>query len=173
MDAERSNVRLESAERQVSVRASDGSRVLIVMAGERACALPLQHVAEIMRPLSIEPVAGAPGFVRGVSVIRGAPTPVIDLDALLSNGENDAAYGRFVSMKVEERRVALGVTAVVGLAELEPAQLLDLPPILRDVAADLIEAIGTRDAQLLVVLRAARLVPEEAWLALSEAESAR
>jgi chemotaxis signal transduction protein len=48
-----------------------------------------------------------------------------------------------------------------------------LPPILRDVAADLIEAIGTRDAQLLVVLRAARIVPDEVWTTLAAAEATR
>jgi purine-binding chemotaxis protein CheW len=40
-----------------------------------------------MRPLPIKPIAGTPGFVRGVSIIRGAPTPVIDLKALLDNSE--------------------------------------------------------------------------------------
>ena len=69
----------EKAERQVIVRAWERSPVLIVMAGARACAIPLDYVAETMRPLPIEPVAGTPGFVRGVSVIRGAPTPVVDL----------------------------------------------------------------------------------------------
>ena len=45
--------------------------------------------------------------------------------------------------------------------------------ILRDAAAGLIEAIGTRDAQLLVVLRAARIVPDEVWTTLAAAEATR
>ena len=61
----------------------------------------------------------------------------------------------------------------VGLTNLDSAQLGELPPILRDVAADLIEAIGTRDAQLLVVLRAARVVPGEVWTTLAAAEATR
>ncbi|HEX7478651.1 MAG TPA: chemotaxis protein CheW [Polyangiales bacterium] len=155
------------------VRATEGSPALIVTVGARACAIPLHHVAETMRPLPIEPVAEMPDFVRGVSVIRGAPTPVIDLNALLGNGENSATYGRFVTMKLGERRVALGVDGVVGLRNLDSAQLGELPPILRDVAADLIEAIGTRDAQLLVVLRAARIVPDEVWTTLAAAQATR
>jgi len=154
-------------------RASERSPVLVVTVGARACAIPLHHVAETMRPLSIEPVAGTPGFVRGVSVIRGAPTPVIDLKALLENGENSATYGRFVTMKLGERRVALGVDGVVGLKNLDSAQLRELPPMLRDVTGDLIEAMGTRDAQLLVVLRASRMVPDEVWSTLAAAEVTR
>ena len=102
----------------------------------------------------------------------GAPTPVVDLRALLESGPNSASYGRFVTLKVGPRRVAVGVDGVVGSRSLDAAQLGELPPMLRDVAADLIEAIGTRDAQLLVVLRAARIVPDEVWTTLAAAAAA-
>jgi purine-binding chemotaxis protein CheW len=69
--------------------------------------------------------------------------------------------------------VALGVDGVAGLTNLDSAQVGELPPILRDVAADLIEAIGARDTQLLVVLRAARIVPDEVWTTLAAAEATR
>ena len=137
--------------------------MLVVRAGALACGIPLLHVAETMRPLPIEPVAGAPGFLRGLALIRGAPTPVVDLGALLSRGEVSATYGRFVTVKVGERRVALGVDEVIGSRSLDASALGDLPPILRDIAGDLIEWIGSRDTQLLVVLRAARILPDELW----------
>jgi len=159
--------------RQVSVRASEGSSALIVTVGTRACAIPLQYVAETMRPLAIEPISGTPEFVRGVSVIRGAPIPVVDLKMLLENGENNSAGGRFVTLKVGERRIALAVDGVVGLRKLDSAQIGELPPLLRDVGADLIEAIGTSDAQLLIVLRATRLVPNDVWATLAAGTEAR
>ena len=152
--------------------ALETSPVFVVMVGARACAFPLHHVAETMRPLPIKPVAGTPGFVCGVSVIRGTPTPVVDLKALLENSENSPSYGRFVSLKLDDRRVAIGVDSVVGLRHLDSAQLGELPPLLRDVAADLIESFGSRDAQLLLVLRAARIVPDEVWTTLAAAEVA-
>ena len=156
----------------LTVRASEISPVLVVMVGARACAFPLRHVAETMRPLPIKAVAGTPGFVRGVSVIRGTPTPVVDLKALLENSENSPSYGRFVTLKLDDRRVAIGVDSVVGLRNLDSAQLGALPPLLRDVTADLIESFATRDAQLLLVLRAARIVPDEVWTTLAAAEAA-
>ena len=152
--------------------ALETSPVFVVMVGARACAFPLHHVAETMRPLPIKPVAGTPSFVCGVSLIRGTPTPVVDLKALLENCENSPSYGRFVSLKLDDRRVAIGVDSVVGLRHLDSAQLGELPPLLRDVAADLIESFGTRDAQLLLVLRAARIVPDEVWTTLAAAEAA-
>ncbi len=142
-------------------RELETSPVVVVMVGARACAFPLHHVAETMRPLPIKSVAGTPGFVRGVSVIRGMPTPVVDLKALLENSENSPSYGRFVTLKLDDRRVAIGVDSVVGLRNLDSAQLGELPPLLRDVTADLIESFGTCDAQLLLVLRAARISPQD------------
>ena len=64
-----------------------GSTMLVVTAGALDCGIPLSHVAEIMRPLPIEPIAGMPHFVRGIALIRGAPTPVVNLMAIL-NGEH-------------------------------------------------------------------------------------
>lgn len=160
----------------MSVTAAEKSPVLIVTVGGRACAIALHHVAETMRPLPIEAVSGTPAFVRGVSVIRGSPIPVVDMRALLGSSEhgpNRADYGRFVTLKLGERRVAVGVDAVVGLSDLDPARLSALPPLLQDVAADVIDAIGTRDAQLLVVLRAARIVPDEVWASVAAAGATR
>ena len=146
--------------------------VFVVMVGARACAFPLHHVAETMRPLPIEPVAGTPGFVRGVSVIRGIPTPVVDLKALLDNSENSSSYGRFVTLKLDARQVVIGVDSVVGIKNLDSVQLGELPPLLRDVTAELIESFGTRDAQLLLVLRASHIVPDEVWTTLAAAQTA-
>jgi purine-binding chemotaxis protein CheW len=156
----------------LTVSPSEICPALVVMVGARACAFPLHHVAETMRPLPIKPIAGTPDFVRGVSMIRGAPTPVVDLKALLDNSENSPSYGRFVTLKLDNRRVVIGVDCVVGLMNLDTAQLGEMPPLLRDVTPDFIESFGTRDAQLLLVLRAARIVPNEVWTTLAAAESA-
>ncbi len=105
-----------------------------------------------MRPLPIEPLAGVP-FVRGASIVRGAPVPVVDLAAMLGLTPREAA--RFVIVRADARRVALLVDAVLDVAEL-PDTLGALPPLLPSEAAT---AIGRLDRALLVVLDAARLVP--------------
>ena len=61
--------------------------------------------------------------------------------------------------------------SVVGLINLDSTQMGELPPLLKDLDANLIESFGSRDAQLLLVLRAARIVPEEVWTTLSESEA--
>ena len=142
-----------------------GSPALVVTAGARWCALPLEHVLETMRPLPIEPLAGMPPAVLGVAVIRGMPTPVVDLAALLETGSGDAP-GRFVTLRLGERRVALSVGSVTGFTELDPKALSSLPPLLA-AGSEATLALGVRDAQLFFVLQTARLLPEQVWTALA------
>jgi purine-binding chemotaxis protein CheW len=66
---------------------------------------------------------------------------------------------RFVTVRTSDRTVALAVDAVVGIRGLPAGTLGELPPLLRDAGSDAVAAIGTLDAELLLVLRAARLVP--------------
>jgi purine-binding chemotaxis protein CheW len=143
---------------------------LLVWAGGRLCAVALEHVGEIMRPLPTEAVVGVPPFVRGIAVIRGVPTPVVDVAVLLDGAHG--TIGRFVTMNVGGWRVALGVGAVTGIRDLASVELAAMPPLLGGVGAELIEAIGAADSRLLVVLRAARVVPDEVWTRLAAAGEA-
>ena len=139
-------------------------------AGGHVCALALSNVAETMRPLPIEPLAGAPETVRGLSIIHGSPVPVVDLGGLLDS-QLPSPSTRFVMIRAGERMVALIVDAVLGIREIASAQLGDMPPLLSDAHAERVEAIGALDAELFLVLNAAHLVPDEVWESLSGEEA--
>ena len=128
------------------------------------CALPLEHVGEAMRPLVVEAIAGVPAFVRGLAVVRGVPIPVVDAGSLLTGVASHPT--RFVTVKTGSRRIALAVDAVLGVAEIPPDSLGALPLLFQNTSLDVISAIGTLDADLLLVLESARLVPEELWAVL-------
>jgi purine-binding chemotaxis protein CheW len=128
------------------------------------CALPLQHVSETMRPLPVEPIAGAISPVAGIAIIRGCPVPVVDVAWLIAGQRSQPS--RFVTIDIAARRVALAVDTVVGVRTIHTEALNELPPLLQNAPADVIAGMGTLDAELLVVLRAARLVPEPVWDAL-------
>lgn len=144
-----------------------GSIHLVCTAGGRRCALPIGHVVETMRPLPVEAVAGAPEFVAGLALIRGAPTPVVVLGCLLG-ATAASSWGRFVLVTAGARRVALAVDAVLGVRELDAAALQALPPLFEE-GAGAIASVAALDGELLVVIRSARLVPEAALEALSRA----
>jgi purine-binding chemotaxis protein CheW len=143
---------------------------LLCRARTRLCAVPLAQVVETLRPLPVMALAGAPPFVAGLSIIRGAPVPVVDVGALLPGSEPPRPT-RFVLLRLEERRVALALEGVLGVEEL-PGTLQSLPALLAGASAAAVAAVGTLDAELLLVLEAARAVPESVWREL-DAERGR
>jgi purine-binding chemotaxis protein CheW len=150
--------------------AEKDDRFLLCRIGSRIGALTLKDVREVMRPLPIEPLAGAPPFVLGLAIVRGFPTPVIDAGRLLGPiGLRSPA--RFVSLRLGERTVALAVDGVLDVRPLAARAVVDIPPLLREAGADLVSAIGALDTELLLVLEAARLVPESIWGALEPSSS--
>lgn len=140
----------------------DGHATLVVGAGSSLCGIPLSFVVETMRRQPLTPIANAPPFVSGLSVIRGQSTPVVDLGALIHGG-NLEPRRMLVTLRVQQRLVALAVDRVLGVHQLEPETVGDLPPLLHASRSEAIEAIGVLDRELLIVLGAARIVSDLAW----------
>jgi purine-binding chemotaxis protein CheW len=155
------------------------------------CALPVGDVVETMRPLPIRRLAAAPPYVAGLAMIRGAAVPVIETAALLRmNGDEDGGKQRldlrsvpvpipvpggrprFVLVGAGDRAVALMVDEVLGVPALPRASVSALPPLLGGASDDTIASLGALDAELLVVLRAAGLLPESTWEELRRIEGA-
>lgn len=152
-------------------RTAGQSKALIVGIGMRVCAVPLTHVIETMRPLPIEPISGVPSFVRGISIIRGIPTPVVELGGILGT-RNESTGGRFVTVRAGDRQVALLVDTVLGIRDLDPVTAAqELPPLLQEASRDVIEKIGTLDNRFLMILQAAWRLPEETWQAVTAQEA--
>jgi purine-binding chemotaxis protein CheW len=137
--------------------------MLICRVGSRLCGLPLAHVVETMRPLPVEPLAHLPSFVEGVSIIRGRPIPVLDARRVLGEDGEPAAGTRFVTLDLAARSAALSVDAVLGVRDIDVAELAQLPALLRDARNDMVAALGMLDQELLVVLERSRLLPETVW----------
>ena len=154
----------------VMERAGETRKVLIVGLKSCVCAVPLTTVIETMRPLLVEPVSAVPSFVQGISIIRGIPTPVIDLGAVV--GTPSVRPERFVTLRVRDRQVALSVNAVLGIRDLGGlSTMAELPPLLQRASKDVIETIGTLDEQVLMVLREGWELPDEVWQALTAQET--
>jgi purine-binding chemotaxis protein CheW len=142
--------------------------MLVTRVGGVACALPIAHVVETMRPLPVEPFRGASDNVlaalEGLAMIRGAPVPVVDARKLL--GVPGDAATRFVILRIEQRRVALAVDAVLDVRQIEVGALPALAPLLGSAQGDVVSAIGVLDAEMLIVLESARVLSDDAWRAL-------
>jgi purine-binding chemotaxis protein CheW len=140
---------------------------LLCRADAQRFVVPLRHVIETMRPLPIEAIAGAPSYVRGLCVIRGAPVPVVDAGVLL--GRQPVSASRLVALRAGSRTAALLVDMVDGIRAISPSAFNRLPPLLRDAAT--IAAVGILDAELLLSLHTARIIPDDLPVGLDAAEA--
>jgi purine-binding chemotaxis protein CheW len=149
--------------------ARENDLFLLCRIGSRIGALAVKDVRETMRPLSIESLTGTPPFVLGVSIVRGSAVPVIDASRLLdpsalpSAAITSPSSARFVSLNLGNRTAVLAVDAVLDVRSLGPGILAQVPPLLRGAGEELVSVMGALDTQLLLVLEAARLVPDLVW----------
>ena len=143
-----------------TLSAEDGGQYrLLFRAGAQLCAVPISHVIEVMRGLPIKPVARGPPYVRGLCIIRGAPVLVVDTGLLVSN--RATACERLITVRTGSRTVALAAEAVLGIWAIGADKLGPLPPLLGDGATDTIAALGLLDAELLLLLQTACIVPDD------------
>ena len=142
---------------------------LIFRAGPLWCALRLDEVVETMRPLRVRPLAGTPAFVPGISIMRGVPAPVVDMATLFAGRPGEVC--RFVGVRTERGPVALATGAVVGIRHTADDTTSRHDALLGGAAGRLVAAVGTLDAEPLLVLRSMRLLPDEVWAAAAAAGS--
>jgi purine-binding chemotaxis protein CheW len=152
-------------------KAAEGTAAtsLVFRAGSLLCALTLGEVTETLRPLAVQPLAGTPAYVRGVTILRGVPTPVVDVARLLA-GEH-VEPDRFLAVRTEHGPVALATGPVLGIRVAGPDAAAQHPALLGEASGRLIAGVGLIDAQPLLLLHSMRVVPDEVWAAAAGARS--
>ncbi|BCJ56541.1 hypothetical protein Asp14428_80160 [Actinoplanes sp. NBRC 14428] len=143
---------------------------LVFRAGPLLCALRIDDVIETMRPLVTHPLAGTPPFVSGICIMRGAPTLVVDVARLL--GGASAPVGRFVAVRTERGPVAFAIGEIQGVRPVGGDPAARHEALLGDAPARLIAAVGTLDAEPVLVLQGMRFVPDEVWAAAGDLAAA-
>ena len=144
-----------------------GVASLVFRAGPLLCALRLDEVLETMRPLATRSLAGTPAFVRGISVLRGVPTPVIDVSRLLGGGP--AEPERYVAVRTERGAVALATGPILGISTVEAEPSGGHPALLGGGNSRLVAGVGTLGTEPLLLLQSMRAVPDEVWEAAAAA----
>jgi purine-binding chemotaxis protein CheW len=136
---------------------------LVFLAGSLLCALRLDEVIETMRPLAVRPLAGTPPFVLGVTIMRGVPTPVIDVARPL--GGTPAEVARFVAVRTERGPVAFATGTVIGFRVATADHGARHPALVGGASGALVAGVGRLDAEPLLLLQSMRVVPDDVWMA--------
>ncbi len=123
--------------------------------GEVTYALPIQVVREIVNPLPIIELPGAPPGVSGVADFRELVVPVVDLRLRFSVPATVTRRTKWIIVDQRSRVLALVVDSVVGVfrsGELREAPRLGAGDDLRGI-----EGVTTHEGALVFVVDAARL----------------
>ena len=135
--------------------------MVLVRSGDLFCALPLESVIETLRSPPITAIAGAPEWVQGVAVIRGATVVVVDLAILLGAALSELKQARVVTLRVGGRVVGLAVESIIGVREFDRTMLSEVPPLLLHAQPQGLTAIGLLDGELMLVLDGSRIITDQ------------
>ncbi len=120
----------------------------------------IADIIAVFRPAPIRSIPGPPALL-GISVARGKSVPVLDLATLL--GVTEASVHRFLLVRVGDRQVILAVDKIEGIMRLDVQQISRLPPLLKHLDRIGISEIVTLDGELVTLLEASRLIPNNFW----------
>ncbi len=150
-------------QRTQTVDSAAGDSALVFRAGSLLCALQLNDVIETMRPLAVRPLAGMPPYVRGVTIMRGVPAPVIDVARLV--GGEPAEVERFLAVRTERGPVAFATGAVVGIRNATADGSAQHAAVLTGASRRLVAGVAMIDTEPLLLLQSMRVLPEDVWAA--------
>ena len=143
--------------------------------GDELFAIDVARVREVLDLSEITRVPTAPPYMRGVVNVRGSAVPVVDLRLKFGlPATPDTVNTRIVVLELElEGRLAV----VGGLAdsvhevlELERSQIREPPRIAMRWRADMIEGLGKKGEQFIIVLDIGRVFATDDALLVEQSD---
>jgi purine-binding chemotaxis protein CheW len=145
--------------------------------GDELFAIDVARVREVLDLSEITRVPTSPPYMRGVVNVRGSAVPVVDLR--IKFGLPPAADTVNTRILVIELELDGELTVVGGLAdsvhevlELERSQIREPPRIAMRWRADMIEGLGKKAEQFIIVLDIARVFATDEALLAAEPSAA-
>jgi purine-binding chemotaxis protein CheW len=140
----------------VGVKGIEEERVaeyLTFMLGSEEYAIDILRVQEIRPYEAVTPIAHAPAFIKGVSNLRGAIVPIIDLRIKFGLGTADyTPFTVVVIINVGNRVVGIVVDAVSDVIGVRSSQLHPPPEFSHAVDLRYITALAMLDERMLIVV---------------------
>ena len=142
--------------------------------GDESFAINVPHVREVLEISRITKVPTAPPYMRGVVNVRGKAIPVVDLRLKFGlPAVPDTVHTRIIVLELEldgETTVIGGVAdSVQEVIELEPGQINPPPRIAMRWRTELINGMGRRGDEFIIILDINQVFSSEDLALLGEA----
>ena len=114
---------------------------------ERAYAIDVAHVREIVRLQEITPLPKAPDLIEGVVELRGGVVPVLDLGRVLGTEPCEAgSRSRIAVLECDGLVVGLCVEAATDVLSLDALSLEDVPALASHAGYEVVRAVVRRES---------------------------
>ena len=121
--------------------------------GHEKYGISVLYVKEVLKPVKITPVPGAPEFVLGIINLRGSVVTVVDAHRRLSlSTAEDTDNTRIVVVEYKEQDVGIVVDKVAEVVELTDDDIELIPTVGDEKHSEFIMGISKTESDLLVIL---------------------
>jgi purine-binding chemotaxis protein CheW len=137
--------------------------------GGQEYALDIMRVKEIINPLPITPVPGAPGFMEGVIELRGLILPVVDLRKRFGLPVPPPARStKYVLVTLDDKIVALVVDAVSEFLRKSPGDIAPTPSLIPGQEARWFAGVCHHDGRIVMLLDIDKVLTTQEKIVLGE-----
>jgi len=134
--------------------------------GEEKYAVDIVVIKEIIRPLKITPIPGAPPFIEGVVNIRGDVVPVIEMRKRFEVEGDREMDPRMMIVRVENQWVGIIVDTVTEVIRVASADIKPPPRVMSGEGARYLAGVCQYEEDLVVLLNLDEILTGEEKVSL-------
>lgn len=121
--------------------------------GDEIYGVKIDRVKEILKPLKITPVPRTPGYLEGVTSLRGEIIPIIDLKKRLGlEGSQEERKKRILILSVRDETMGALIDEVGGVIKLFRDSIEPPPAVIGGIEADFLEGVSRLDDHFIGLL---------------------
>ncbi|XRP96414.1 chemotaxis protein CheW [Methanocaldococcus sp. 16A] len=145
---------------------SETMKIVVFRLGSNEYGLKVDEVREVLKlhKSDITPLPNAPGYVVGVTNIRGEITPIIDLKGKLGvyeNVEDEKDEKLVMVIEINQQTFGILVDGVNDVMQISSDQITPVSTIKKAASGDYIDGIIKIDNRLIILLNISNLLDLE------------
>lgn len=146
--------------------AVDVNQFLVFRLGSELYGVEILKVQEIKGLGAVTKIPHAPDHIRGVTNLRGAVVPILDLRRRFGLPDRPSdRFSVFVIVTVDTRVMGLVVDAVEDVIDLAPEAIQAAPDLAPALGGAYVSGIGQKDGRLVAILDIDKVVEADLFVA--------
>ena len=135
---------------------------------EERYAIDIHVIKEIIRPLKITSLPGAPSFIEGVVNLRGDVIPVIDMRKRFDLPPREAQESRMIIVRVDDQWVGIEVDSVSEVIRIPGKDIKPPPRVVGGDSSRYLQGVCKYGDNLVILLNLNQILSTEEKIRLKE-----